>query len=108
MVENDAAASDTDDFAQCATYLKALADPIRLRLVRALQHGPMTVSDLAELLETELANISHHLRVLFHADLVTIRKDGKFSYYELNREFIANQAVAKTLHLGCCKIDLRA
>ena len=25
-----------------------------------------------------------------------------------NREFIANQSVAKTLHLGCCKIDLRS
>jgi DNA-binding transcriptional ArsR family regulator len=107
MVAKDSAASDSDNFAQCATYLKALGDPVRLRLVRALQHGPMTVTDLAELLETELPNISHHLRVLFHADLVTIRKDGKFSYYELNREFIANQAVARTLNLGCCKIDLR-
>ncbi len=107
MVAKDSAASDSDNFAQCATYLKALGDPVRLRLVRALQHGPMTVTDLAELLETELPNISHHLRVLFHADLVTIRKDGKYSYYELNREFIANQAVARTLHLGCCKIDLR-
>lgn len=107
MVAKDSAASDSDNFAQCATYLKALGDPVRLRLVRALQHGPMTVTDLAELLETELPNISHHLRVLFHADLVTIRKDGKFSYYELNREFIANQSVARTLNLGCCKIDLR-
>ena len=43
MVANDSAGSGTYDFAQCAKYLKALGDPIRLRLVRALQHGPMTV-----------------------------------------------------------------
>lgn len=91
----------------CATYLKALGDPIRLQIVRALQSGPMSVSDLVLLLELEMANVSHHLRVLFHADIVTTERDGKFIYYRLNKEFQSNRSVAKSLDFGCCKIDLR-
>ncbi len=99
--------STPEQAAVCATYLKALGDPIRLQIVKALQCCPLTVSDLAELLEMDLANVSHHLRVLFRAHLVTTEKDGKFSYYRLNVEFLGNRPLAKTLDFGCCKIDLR-
>jgi DNA-binding transcriptional ArsR family regulator len=91
----------------CASYLKALGDPIRLQIVRALQAGPLSVSDLGELLGIEMANVSHHLRVLFHAHLVTTRRDGKFIYYHLNEQFLKARSVAKSLDFGCCKIDLR-
>lgn len=93
--------------ALCATYLKALADPIRLQIVRALRSGPMSVSDLVELLELGMANVSHHLRVLFHAQIVTTQRDGKFVYYHLNQEFLKNRSVVKSLDFGCCKLDLR-
>jgi DNA-binding transcriptional ArsR family regulator len=102
--ENDS----TADQSRCATYLKALGDPIRLQIVRALQSGPMSVSDFTLLLELEMANVSHHLRVLFHADIVTTERDGKFIYYALNKEFLKSRSVAKTLDFGCCKIDLRS
>lgn len=97
----------TADSSLCANYLKALGDPIRLQIVRALQAGPMSVSDLVELLELEMANVSHHLRVLFHADIVTTQRDGKFIYYALNQEFLTSRTVAQSLDFGCCKIDLR-
>ncbi|MEZ6136172.1 MAG: metalloregulator ArsR/SmtB family transcription factor [Pirellulaceae bacterium] len=93
--------------ALCATYLKALADPVRLQIVRALQTGPLSVSDLVVLLELEMANVSHHLRVLFHADIVTTQREGKFIYYAVNKEFLKSRSVAKSLDFGCCKIDLR-
>jgi DNA-binding transcriptional ArsR family regulator len=44
--------SPTDHSVECANYLKALADPIRLQIVRALQSGPMSVSDLSMLLDS--------------------------------------------------------
>jgi DNA-binding transcriptional ArsR family regulator len=97
----------TDQDSVCATYLKALGEPIRLRIVKALQAGPMTVSDLSELLESDLSNVSHHLRVLFHAQLVTTRREGKFNYYHLNVAFLSDRALPKTLDFGCCKLDLR-
>lgn len=99
--------SATNNAAVCAGYLKALGDPIRLQIVKALQSGAMSVSDLAILLDLELANVSHHLRVLFHADLVTTQRDGKFIYYHLNQQFLKNASVAQSLDFGCCAIDLR-
>ncbi len=99
--------SEAPDVERCAGYLKALADPIRLRIVRALQSGPMNVSDLALLLDAEIANVSHHLRVLYHANLVTTERDGKYIYYHLNREFFKNRSLSKSFDFGCCKIDLR-
>ncbi|XZE18938.1 ArsR/SmtB family transcription factor [Pirellulaceae bacterium SH449] len=99
--------SSRTDASQCANYLKALGDPIRLNIVRALQTGPLSVSDISQLLEMEMANVSHHLRVLYHADIVTTERDGKFIYYGLNREFLNSRAAGRTLDFGCCKIDLR-
>jgi DNA-binding transcriptional ArsR family regulator len=99
--------SPADHSVECASYLKALADPIRLQIVRALQGGPMSVSDLSMLLDLEMANVSHHLRVMYHADLVVTERDGKFIYYHLNQEYLKNSAAAKSLDFGCCKIDLR-
>lgn len=99
-----ASASEAD---RCATYLKALGDPIRLRIIRGLQAGPMSVSDLTDLLELEMANVSHHLRVLFHADIVTTEREGKFIYYALNAEFLKSSTANRSLDFGCCRIDLR-
>ncbi|TWT34557.1 ArsR/SmtB family transcription factor [Blastopirellula retiformator] len=90
----------------CANYLKALADPHRLQIIRALQQGAMSVSDIALLLELEIANASHHLRVLYHAQIVKTHKDGKFVYYEVNPAFLKSKA-ASSFDFGCCQFDLR-
>lgn len=100
-------AEDVPDAEACAGYLKALADPIRLRIVRTLQNGPMSVSDLALLMELEIANVSHHLRVLYHAELVDTQREGKFIYYQLNGGFLKNRSAKRSLDFGCCRIDLR-
>lgn len=99
--------TSTEKATVCASYLKALGDPVRLQVVNALRNGPLTVSDLVELLDIEMPNVSHHLRVLFHAQLVTTERDGKFIYYRLNSEFLTCRSVVKSLDFGCCKIDLR-
>lgn len=91
----------------CAEYFKALADPVRLQIVRALMAGPMNVSDLALLLESDITKTSHHLRVLYHASIVTIQREGKYSYYHLNAEFLNNRKLNSGLDFGCCKVDLR-
>ncbi len=93
--------------ARCAEYLKALGDPVRLRVVKALQAGPLSVTDVAQLLELDLANVSHHLRVLYHAKIVVTEKDGKFTYYSLNADFLNSRTASRVLDFGCCKLDLR-
>ncbi len=86
---------------------KALGDPVRLQVVRALRTGPLSVTDIAQLLEEDITKISHHLRVLFHSKLVTTTRDGKYIYYQLNTEFLSHRAARKQLDFGCCKIELQ-
>lgn len=100
-------ADDIGNVERCAGYLKALGDPVRLQVVKALRSGPLSVSDLALLLELDLSNVSHHLRVLYHADIVTTTRDGKFIYYKLNSEFLTSRSAKKSLDFGCCQIELR-
>src|SRR5262249_42166475 len=93
----------------CAKYLKALADPDRLKIVQCLQSGPKNVSELAALLEAELANVSHHLGVLRHANLVQDEKQGKFVIYSLHPNVFRpgeDARGADTLDLGCCRLEL--
>jgi DNA-binding transcriptional ArsR family regulator len=75
---------------------KALAHPMRHRLLFALGQRPSTVSQLAAELDTLKGNVAHHLKVLCAADLVrpagTRRvRGGTEQYYE---------RAARALHFG--------
>ncbi len=94
---------------ECARFLKALADPERLKLIQCLQDGPKNVSELAALLGQELANVSHHLGVLRHAGLVTDQKQGKYVVYSLHPDIFQAKERGQScdwLDLGCCRFEL--
>lgn len=94
---------------ECARFLKAMADAERLKIVQCLQRGPHNVTELAELLGVELANVSHHLGVLRHAGLVNDEKQGKFVVYSLNPALFRapdDGSGLKVLDLGCCRLEL--
>src|SRR5262249_35111365 len=98
------------EFKNCARSLKALADPLRLKLVQCLQTGPKSVGELVNLLGEELANVSHHLKVLRHARLVLDEKQGKYVIYSLNPEIYPpkkNKQAADAIDLGCCRLELK-
>jgi ArsR family transcriptional regulator len=96
-----------DDYQQCASRLKALADPDRLRIVNCLLAGPKNVSQLSQALGEDLVKVSHHLGVLRHAGVVQTERDGKFVIYQLDPEIAAESSGdVKTLDLGCCRLDL--
>jgi DNA-binding transcriptional ArsR family regulator len=76
-------------------------------MIKALQSSPLTVTDLSLLLDSEIANVSHHLRVLFHAGIVTTQRDGKFIYYQINREVLRGKSIGQSLDFGCCRLDMR-
>jgi ArsR family transcriptional regulator len=67
---------------------KALADAARVRIVAALQSGELCVCELVDALEMSQSTLSSHLQVLRQAGMVTVRKDGKWSYYALVPEHI--------------------
>ena len=92
----------------CADQLKALSEPLRLRIVDVLRHGEMTVGDIAEFLETELVTVSHHLKILKHAGLVEAERDGRFIVYSLRNDLLqkAVRSSKEFLNLGCCRIEV--
>ena len=67
-----------------ADRAKALADPTRLTLAAALAAtDELCVCDLAWVAEKPENLVSHHLRTLRHAGLVSSRRDGKMVMYAL-------------------------
>jgi DNA-binding transcriptional ArsR family regulator len=100
--------NDTFQSQFCAERLKALGDPLRLRIVDALRQGELAVGDLAELLEAEFVTVSHHLQILKHAQLVETRREGRFIYYKLTPDLLqsAKGGAAQFLDLGCCRIEV--
>jgi ArsR family transcriptional regulator, arsenate/arsenite/antimonite-responsive transcriptional repressor len=72
--------------ADLARLLKALADPTRLRLVSmvaAREGGEACVCDLTEPLGLTQPTISHHLKILVDAGVLTRDKRGVWAYYAL-------------------------
>lgn len=66
-----------------ADILKALAHPVRVLLVQALQKGDQCVRDLNRLARINQSNISRHLAVLKKAGIVTDRRLGEKVLYHL-------------------------
>jgi len=99
---------DATNDERCAAQLRAFGDPVRLRIVKCLQAGEMTVSDVAEVLEIDLANASHHLRSLKISGLAVARRDGKFTYYSLDPAVHSRRPRSgeSSFDLGCCRFVL--
>ena len=66
-----------------ASFLKALADPTRLRILHALQGGERCVNDLLAELPCTQANVSKHLALLRTAGIVEFRRQGVQIYYRI-------------------------
>ena len=77
---------------QVAPLLKALADPVRLRLmslVASHDGGEACVCELNDAFELSQPTISHHMKVLHDAGLVDRDKRGVWVYYRARTEALA-------------------
>ena len=84
-----------DQAEQVAPLLKALADPVRLRLlslVAAHAGGAACVCDLAGAFDLSQPTISHHLKVLHEAGLLDRDKRGVWVYYRVRPEALSGLA----------------
>ncbi|MGI9611833.1 MAG: metalloregulator ArsR/SmtB family transcription factor [Acidimicrobiales bacterium] len=71
---------------ELAARLKALADPVRLRLISLLacsEEGEICACDLPALLERKQPTVSHHLKVLTEAGLIEREQRGKWAWFQL-------------------------
>ncbi len=67
-----------------AEFFKALAHPIRIRIVDCLRDGEKGVNELSEMLQIEPANVSQQLAVLRFRNIVTGRKSGSSVFYSVS------------------------
>lgn len=70
-------------FDQSIDALRAVADPIRYRLLALCSRGQMSVGELVMILGQSQPSISRHLRILANAGLIERYRDGKFMYYRV-------------------------
>jgi ArsR family transcriptional regulator len=78
---------------QIAPLLKALADPVRLRLmslVASHDGGEACVCDLNPAFDLSQPTISHHLKVLHEVGLLDREKRGVWVYYRVRTEALAD------------------
>lgn len=72
---------------ELAPLLKAIADPVRLRLLSLIachDGGEVCVCDLTAPFEVTAPTISHHLKVLKQAGLIEAQRRGTWVYYRIN------------------------
>jgi ArsR family transcriptional regulator len=83
----------TEQAERVAPLLKALADPVRLRLlslVASHEGGEACVCDLNDAFDLSQPTISHHLKVLHEAGLLDRDKRGTWVYYSVRRDALAD------------------
>ena len=93
----------------CAEKLRALGEPIRIKIIDSLRVCPMNVGELADCLELEVVTISHHLGVLRHAGLVKREKQGRFVVYSIHEGVFKRTKSARItehIDLGCCRLEI--
>jgi DNA-binding transcriptional ArsR family regulator len=74
--------------AELADTFAVLGDPTRVRLVDALAHGELCVSDLADVVGLTESAVSHQLRLLRSLRIVRARRAGRLVYYQLDDNHI--------------------
>jgi len=77
------------DVDRAVSLFHALSDPIRLSIMELLRGGERCVCDLQDDLETAQSKLSFHLKVLKDAGLVEDRREGRWSYYTIVPESLA-------------------
>ncbi len=69
-----------------SAFFKALSDPARIMIVYALSGGELCNCELMQVMGMPQTAISHHMKVLKYAGIVTDRRQGKWIYYKLADE----------------------
>jgi DNA-binding transcriptional ArsR family regulator len=75
-----------DDLVDAATLFKALSDPVRVKLlalVRQAPTGEACFCDLADEFDMPQSSLSHHLKILVNAGLLSRERRGTWSFYRV-------------------------
>jgi len=87
------AANDGESGALLA-FCKASADPLRLNILRVLSKDSYGVLELCQILDCKQSGMSHHLKILAKAGLVTTRREGNSIYYRRSLQSCSDSLTA--------------
>ncbi len=83
------ATSPAPDLDRAVALFHALSDATRLSILEMLRGGERCVCELQDELDAAQSRLSFHLRVLKDAGLVADRREGRWSYYSIIPEALA-------------------
>ena len=83
--------------------LKLLADSTRVRILSLLTREELSVAELQEVLDMGQSRISSHLGLLRQGELVHDRREGKKTFYAVNRNF--DPLGSALLEAACASVD---
>ncbi len=92
---------------ECALFLRALSDKVRLAIIALLFHREWSVTELVERLRISQPLVSHHLAILRSVGIVTTRREGRRIFYRLNPDFWHKLSQGEEIDLGCCTLRFR-
>lgn len=72
-----------DDINRASRSMKAIAHPLRLKVLCVLGQSELSVQDIVEKVGTSQSNISQHLAILRDKGILTSRKDANRVYYSV-------------------------
>src|SRR3970282_503303 len=81
-----------EPLAELLRFFKVMSDASRLKIVGLLSQEPLSVEQLAAMLNLRPSTVSHHLSRLSEASLVTARAEGYYSVYHLRTEVLEQMA----------------
>ena len=83
-----------------AERFRVLGEPMRLKLLIALEAGEKNVTELVQLTESTQANVSKHLGILSDAGMLSRRKEGLKTFY-----VISDPQIFELCDLMCSKLQ---
>jgi ArsR family transcriptional regulator len=86
--------------------MKVLSDETRFSVLQRLLDGPLHVHEINAELQMDPTLLSHHLKVLRDAELVTTKRNGKQVLYGLAPGVRVGHD-RRTLNFGCCKLQFK-
>jgi ArsR family transcriptional regulator len=92
---------DAEQAAELSRLFKAMGDPVRLRLLSLIAShagGEACVCDLATVFDLTNPTISHHLKVLREAGLISGQRRGTWVYYRVHPQALGT--LSAVLHPG--------
>lgn len=72
-----------EDILQASLAMKAIAHPLRLKVLCVLGEGELSVQEIVDSVGTSQSNISQHLAILRDKGVLSTRKDANRVYYRI-------------------------